>query len=131
VNANRAAREIEKDIRARAYMRAVHAEWLEQDIASGAAPVSLEEASQRYRRGGAQSVKNEDKRIPRSFTPLASLVRSVAFLFDDRGNHAIYNFGEQEFVALVMEESGGAISPDRTRQMYKDLMDDAGLEPLP
>lgn len=45
---DRAAKEIAKDMRARAYIAEVLARWREQDIANGAVPVSLEEYSRRY-----------------------------------------------------------------------------------
>jgi len=66
-------------------------------------------------------------RTPRASRPLRNLYLAVADIVRD---DAYINMTGKEFVAYVMEKTGGSVPPDEVMNIYYRLMNDAGLELL-
>ena len=65
-------------------------------------------------------------RIPRAVRPLHSLYLAVAeTICDDR----YLNWSESDFIYELIKKSHGNISIAAAKYIYRELMEDAGLEP--
>lgn len=70
-----------------------------------------------------------NERIPRAVTPLFHEYMAVAHILYVFGD-LFYNMTEREFTACIMEKTNGFFNPARAKVIYRELMDEAGLEPL-
>lgn len=68
-------------------------------------------------------------RAPRTVRPLYAeykVMGEVLRIF----NNDYYHLTVERFTSVVMKLSGGQINPEKVRQIYFNLMEDAGLKPL-
>lgn len=66
-------------------------------------------------------------RIPRTICPLHAEYRHVGHVLTYCD---IYQMSEHMFVSCLMEKSGGGMNSVRVKEIYKQLMEEAGLPPL-
>jgi hypothetical protein len=64
------------------------------------------------------------KQLPRAFRPLKSEYVAIGNIIKD---DKYFFMTENEFVSMVIKETGGSASVTRCRMAYKNLMDEAGL----
>ena len=65
-------------------------------------------------------------KAPRTVRPLQTEYQMVGFIFNQYGNY-VYEMDEEEFVGKCMTVSHGSMNPNRVREIYKQLMEEAGI----
>ena len=70
---------------------------------------------------------NRMTRVPRAFCPKHDEYIVVALVLQE---DYFYNLTQETFVANCMKYSNGRMHPERAKQIYKELMDEAGLPVL-
>ena len=63
-------------------------------------------------------------KIPRSHRPLYQEYLTIGHVLHD---NYVYEMTEQEFVHQCVLRSGGSINPNKIRDIYNRLMEEAGL----
>ncbi len=66
-------------------------------------------------------------RLPRANRPLKALLVAAGRAVE---SDAYLSQTQDEFVGTVLRASGGSVNPARVRQLYHDLMADAGLRSI-
>jgi len=66
-------------------------------------------------------------RTPRAVRPIEFEYIIVGSVL---GHHHIYDMTEQQFIKLIMKKSRGHMNPNKAKEIYHVLMNEAGLEPL-
>lgn len=69
-------------------------------------------------------------RTPRAVTPLFAEYKTMSEILHLVRHADVYQMTMEEFVKLAMHVSHGVMNPQRAKQIYIDLMSEAGLEPL-
>lgn len=69
------------------------------------------------------------ERVPRAVRPLYSEYKVMAEMLRIF-NDDYYHLTIEGFTGVMMKLSGGHMNPERVRQIYFNLMEDAGLKPL-
>ena len=69
-------------------------------------------------------------RIPKAVTPLFAEYKTMSEILHLIRHADIYQITMEEFVKLAMHVSHGFMNPNRAKQIYLDLMEEAGLPPL-
>lgn len=69
-------------------------------------------------------------RTPRAVRPLFTEYKTMSEILHLVKHSEFYQMTMEEFVKLAVHVSHGAMHPHRARQLYRDLMSEAGLEPL-
>jgi hypothetical protein len=70
------------------------------------------------------AVLDKNMRTPHACRPLVTVYKTVAKV---TSTDAYLDMTEQQFIMTCMQESGGNANPKAFRQIYHDLMKDAGL----
>lgn len=70
-----------------------------------------------------------DEPAIRLVRPLQMEYIAMAGLMNIYGGNAIYSMSEAEFLRSMMRISSGSLSPKRVKELFHQLMDEAGLSP--
>jgi hypothetical protein len=76
-------------------------------------------------------MKPEDRMAIRTVRPKEAYYIAIGKYLDGRQHWFYSSVGRRQFIGDLMKNNGGAFNPDRLHEIYDELMEQAGLKPLP